>query len=236
MSKNFRNTLFKLKVKLLKIVLLFILVIFVSGLSHEQKNAIKTKTNLVEASKKTKYEFKKAASRIEKAILTLNPSVNPKKARRLSAIVAINSVKYKIDPRIMLSILNVESSFDQSAVSSTNDISIAQINLNVWTPSFFKNKTGKPLDVKRLKRDEAYAISRMCLILNYYKGKFPNDKFWYARYHSSTPKFKSAYLSKLIKSVKKIKFLGSDIIKDIPKFSDLKIAFNKDPKNMEFLK
>lgn len=180
-----------------------------------------------------KDNFKKVIYRLEKAILTLKPSIDRPKAKRLSAIIAVNSVKYKIDPRIILSVLNTESSFNQNAVSYTNDISIAQINLKVWTPKFFKEKTGRNLVVSRLKKDEAYAISRMCLILSYYKEKFPNDRFWFARYHSSTPKYKSIYLSKLMKNIKKIRHLGSNLVKEMPNISELRIALNNDIKNLE---
>jgi hypothetical protein len=236
MSKFFTKTIFNFRVKILQLILLFFFGISVSDSFAGQSVIISKKPKTVENHNQIKNDFKRVIFRIERAILTLNPSIQKNKARRLSAIVAINSVKYKIDPRIILSVLNVESAFNQSAVSETNDISIAQINLNVWTPAFFKEKTGKGLDVKRLKKDEAYAISRMCLILKYYKQKFPNDKFWYARYHSSTPKFKSAYISRLIKNVKKIKHLGSNLVKDMPKISDLRLALNNDIRNLELFR
>ena len=177
---------------------------------------------------KTKNNLKKVVSRIESAILTLNPKLKKDYANKLAIITAINARKYRIDPRLMLSIMNTESSFNQNAVSSTNDVSIAQINLNVWTPSFFKKTTGQSLDVSRLKKDESYAISRMCLILNYYKNEFPNDKAWYARYHSSTPKHKSNYNYKLVKSAKKIKHYGNNLLKEMPTLSEIKVALQYD--------
>lgn len=184
----------------------------------------------------TEEGFLRVISRIERAILTLNPKLNKKYAKKLSIIVAINSRKYNLDPRLLISIMNTESSFNQKAVSSTNDISIAQINLAVWTPSFFKKKTGKDLDVKKLKEDEAYAISRMCLILLFYKNEFPTDKTWYARYHSGTPKYKRLYLHKLYKNAKKIEPIGKNLLAGMPTLSEIKYAYSAEREVATFLK
>lgn len=141
---------------------------------------------------------------IELAISGFNPKLDKKYVRKLAKIAHNNARKYNLDASLLISILNTESSFNQKAISSTNDISIAQINLSVWTPDYFKRVTKQPLNVSSLKSDEAYAISRMCLILNYYKKRYPNDRKWYARYHSGTPEHKNKYSIKIEKSLNKV--------------------------------
>lgn len=124
--------------------------------------------------------------------------------KRIATAVAIVSRINNIDPRIMLAIIKVESSFNQHAKSPTNDFSIAQINYKVWSKSFPKLKFA-PLNINQLKEDEIYAIYRMGEILGYIKKERGlKDKYWFAEYHSSTPKYKNQYIKLLKPSLKKI--------------------------------
>ena len=178
---------------------------------------IKKNTNKREA----RSAVKLAVSKLERSILTLSPKLSPDYARKLAVIVVVNAQKYRLSPVLLISIMKTESSFNQRAVSSTNDVSIAQINPKVWTPGFFKEKTGGTMNLKRLRVDEAYAVSRMCLILNYYKKEFPGDPKWYARYHSSTPKLKHIYHGRLAGNARKISPLSKGILKGLPSINDL---------------
>jgi len=114
------------------------------------------------------------------------------------------SIKYNLDPRIIVAILNTESLFKTDAYNPAGDYSIAQINYKVWVKEF-KQRNLRPLDFEKLKNDEDYALDRMAEILSIlkrdYKGK---DSFWFARYHSNTKKFKSRYLKKLKGEFQKI--------------------------------
>lgn len=105
--------------------------------------------------------------------------------------------KYQIQPQIVVAILDAESDFNQNAVSSSGDLSVAQVNVDVWNKEFERLKM-MPIEVERLKADEAYSLEVMAQILHILKKRYEKkDRRWYARYHSKTQKHKNAYLDKL---------------------------------------
>lgn len=139
--------------------------------------------------------------------------VHPKKSMDIATSIHSASTKYKIDPRIMIAIMKVESNFNQNAVNTFSckrtkapicgDHSIAQINYEVWSKDF--PKFGRvPLDYNRLKKDQDYAIHRMGEILSILKSRHSKEVFWFTRYHSSTDTFRSVYTAKVRKEMKKI--------------------------------
>lgn len=159
----------------------------------------------------------------------LNKEMKIKKERsdKLASHIAYSAKKYDIDPRIMITIMKIESQFKQNAVNlqscsrtkekNCGDYSIAQINLETWSKQFPKMGR-KPLDIQRLKTDEKYAIFRMAEILSIIKSQHAKtDPLWFARYHSSTPKFKNRYLAAIRKEYDKVKKLGPNLMKDFPK-------------------
>jgi len=127
------------------------------------------------------------------------------KVQKIAESIFEASQNRKVDYLLFLSILKVETTtFNQQAVSSTGDISIAQIKPEVWTQEF--DRLGKePLDIKRLKKDAAYSIDRMGEILEIQNGYKKKDPLWYARYHSKTPSKKLKYAQKVQKEYLKIK-------------------------------
>ena len=147
---------------------------------------------------------RKTLNQIELAISAFNPKLDRDYVKKIAVATQVRANEHKLDPMLLVSIINAESSFNQSALSSTNDISIVQINPSVWTPEYFKKVTGENLNLKKLKTDEAYAIARMCLILSYYKKNYPNDKKWFARYHSGNQRHKNKYALKIEKGLSKI--------------------------------
>lgn len=173
-------------------------------------------------------------SRFESAILKLNNRLTHKQATRLATLIAIESKKNGLDPRIVLAILNTESSFNQKAVSSTGDLSIAQMNPKVWTPKMFQSRTGQTIEWSRVKKDEAYAISRMVLILSWLKNSFSkHDKWWFARYHSATPEFKNIYIVKLTKNFKILKPFGRNLLRDMPTVKSIAQIPNLETKDLK---
>lgn len=128
-----------------------------------------------------------------------------KKVHKIAESIFEASQDRKVDYLLFLSIMKVETTtFNQHAVSSTGDISIAQIKPEVWTEEF--DRLGKePLDIKRLKKDASYAIDRMGEILEIQNGYKKKDPLWYARYHSKTPSKKLKYAQKVQKEYLKIK-------------------------------
>lgn len=143
---------------------------------------------------------------ISRMISTIQPKLANKKKLTIAKAIHEISETYKIDPKILIAIIDAESEFDNSKVSPTGDYSVAQINLKVWTNGF--QKIGfKKLDVKRLKTDEVYAITKMSQILKSIKDRYgKKDKRWFARYHSHTSKYKNIYYVKLEKRMNKIAF------------------------------
>lgn len=96
-----------------------------------------------------------------------------------------------------MAIIDTESSFNHEAVSSTGDLSLAQVNVNVWNKEFIRLNLA-PIDTEKLKVDKTYALDVMGRILNILKSRYgKQDRRWYARYHSKTKKYKRNYLQKL---------------------------------------
>lgn len=124
--------------------------------------------------------------------------------KRIAVLINMASLEYNLDPKLFLAIIYVESRFDQNATNKTGDFSLAQINYKVWKKGFPKLNLGH-LNFTKLKEDEAYAIYRMAQILSYLKENFSKkDPYWFALYHSATPKFKQKYIQLLKNPIKKI--------------------------------
>lgn len=106
--------------------------------------------------------------------------------------------KYKVMPQIIVSLIDTESNFQFSKVSSTGDLSLGQVNVEVWNAEFKRLKL--PLIKKELLvlEDQGYAIEKMAQILSILKARHAKkDRRWYARYHSNTTKYKTDYLRKI---------------------------------------
>jgi hypothetical protein len=104
---------------------------------------------------------------------------------------------YKIEPQIIVAIIDTESDFNPDKVSTTGDLSLAQINVNMWNKEFIRMKM-KPMDKKKLRENQQYALMKMGEILSIIKKRYgKQDRRWYARYHSNTHKYKKNYLYKL---------------------------------------
>ena len=136
--------------------------------------------------------------------------------KRFAVLISLACKKYDLDPRIVIAILKTESDFRQNAISHTGDYSVAQINFKVWSKNFNKMDRA-PLKYEKLREDEAYALFRMAEILSILqKQHSKTDKQWFARYHSATPHFKSIYMTKLEKVLKKLVNLGPNLLEGLP--------------------
>lgn len=105
--------------------------------------------------------------------------------------------KYKVEPQIVVAIIDTESNFKSDMVSSTGDLSVAQINVDVWNKEFVR--MNKPaMSKKKIQKDQSYALMKMAEILSIIKKRHgKKDRRWYARYHSNTHAHKKDYLHKL---------------------------------------
>lgn len=141
---------------------------------------------------------------LARMIKTLKPTMGQAQKNDLSLKIHQVFSKHDIAPQIVLSIIDTESSFNQAAISSTGDVSMAQVNVEVWNKEYARlNRT--LIDKERLKRDEVYALETMAEILVMLKHKYEKtDRRWYGRYHSKTRKHKEVYLAKLEERMKKM--------------------------------
>lgn len=141
---------------------------------------------------------------IAKMISVLKPHFSPSKTQDVAQKIEMALSKYKIQPQIVLAIIDTESDFNHAAVSPTGDFSMAQINVETWNKEFERMKLN-PIDVERLKTDQVYSLEVMAKILHILKKRYEKkDRRWYARYHSKTDKHKKVYLSKLSTRLKLI--------------------------------
>lgn len=134
---------------------------------------------------------------IANMIAVVQPELDEETRDIIATKLSLAIKKYNIEPQIFVSIIDTESNFKANKISSTGDLSIAQINVDMWNREF--TRMNMPLIDKELVQvDLEYAFMKMAEILNIIKLRHEkNDSKWYARYHSGTPKFKTAYLRQL---------------------------------------
>ncbi len=141
---------------------------------------------------------------ISKMIKAVQPELEKNNRNRIAYSLYMTTKKYKVDPKLMIAIIGTESDFVNSKVSTTGDLSLAQINTEIWNKEFSRLGLDK-LNAKRLKKDEVYALSKMAEILNILKARHAkNDSKWFARYHSHTKKYKNLYSVKVEKRMRMI--------------------------------
>jgi hypothetical protein len=141
---------------------------------------------------------------ISKMIKAVQPQMSLKKRNQIALKLYKASRKFSVDPKIMVAIISTESSFRNNVVSSTGDISLAQINTVVWDKEFARLGLGK-IDIKLLKKDETYALNKMGKILSILKKRHAKkDNQWYARYHSKTKVHKDRYSNQVETRLRKI--------------------------------
>lgn len=164
---------------------------------------------------KTKYTFKDTFSSFDKEHITndadiisnmiqiVQPELDAQTRTRYATDIHLALKKFNIAPQIMISIIDVESDFQYTKISSTGDLSIAQINPDIWNKEFAWMK--KPLiDPNKLTTmKQTYAMEKMAKILSVLKTRHEKkDRRWYARYHSNTGKLKHTYLKKIDQRMK----------------------------------
>lgn len=135
---------------------------------------------------------------ISKMIRIVQPELNAKTNLRYSNDIYNASIKYNIKPQIMIALIDSESDFQYTKISHTGDLSIAQINIDIWNKEFKWMKKNLINEKKLTTVDQAYAVDSMGRILAVLKKRHEKkDRRWYARYHSNTPKLKYSYLKKI---------------------------------------
>lgn len=144
-----------------------------------------------------KRENPKQSFIIANMIAVVQPELDAEARDKLAISLARVSKQYNIKPEIFVAIIDTESNFNSELISSTGDLSMAQINVEVWNREF-KRMNLPLIDKQRVRTDVEYTFAFMAEILNVLKIRYEStDPIWYARYHSSTPKFKYDYFKKL---------------------------------------
>ncbi len=170
--------------------------------SSASKDIVKTKSNVKTRLALTIDNFDRKsypndAQIISKMIAVVQPELLQKERNIIASHISKAIKTYKVEPQIMVAIIDTESDFNPKKVSTTGDISLAQINLGVWNKEFIRMKK-PPMNVHKVRHDQEYALLKMAEILCIIKKRYEKkDRRWYARYHSNTNKYKNEYLHKL---------------------------------------
>lgn len=161
---------------------------------------------------------------IQKKLKKLKP-MKYKFNKKISRYIADYSKMYDVDPLLLLSILKIESNFEQSATNyngckyvdnkkNCGDYSIAQINFLIWQKEFKKIKNTKRypkitqgLNIEKLKKSNKYGIETMAKILYVLKIRHSHyDSLWYTRYNSGNTLKRIRYLRLMETAFRKIKY------------------------------
>lgn len=187
----------------------------VRAVSYELNNSKKSELlelkNKLDSLNLEEYSKIQNASALKSSLKSFYEEANPKHLDTIGGdidtiveSVLASSEANDVDPLIILSILKVESDFNQRVVSNTGDFSLAQINYNIWSKELKRVKK-IDLDFEKLKTDIPYSVDIMGKILKILEKRHKKDPDWYARYHSGTVKFKMAYSKKLNTAMESIK-------------------------------
>lgn len=192
--------------QLIKLAIFLIATLFIQSCSSV-KNAPKIERKktgkTIKSSLPPKFEnfdrkpYPNEAFIIANMITVVQPELDEEERDTIASQISLAIKKYKVEPQIMVAIIDTESDFKAEKISTTGDISVAQINVEVWNKEFIRMR--KPLIVKeQVISDQEYAMIKMAEILSIIKKRHgKNDRRWYARYHSNTHKYKKEYLYKL---------------------------------------
>ena len=175
--------------------------------------------------------FANEAFVIANMISVVQPELDEEQRDTIASQISIAIKKYDIEPQIMVAIIDTESNFNSTKVSSTGDLSIAQINVEVWNKEFIRLKIA-PMIKKQIKTDQEYAIMKMAEILSIIKKRNEKlDRRWYARYHSNTPVHKIDYLHKLEIRLNMLA-TSSDLKNQIAQSNNIKTIASSTPANL----
>lgn len=128
-------------------------------------------------------------------IKKINPEITDKQVKQINLSINKYAKVFSIDKELILAIIKAESTFYPKAISRTNDYGLMQMNIK--TIRYLK------FDVERIKSDIDYSILCGTFYLALLRRRYPKDKYWWARYHSSTPIHKDKYIEKIQKILRR---------------------------------
>ena len=135
---------------------------------------------------------------IAKMIEIVQPELDENERIKIANDIHHAIKKYPVEPQIVISLIDTESNFQYDKISSTGDLSLAQVNVDVWNKEFKRLKLPLIDKEKLVHVDQSYAMEVMAQILSILKKRHSKtDRRWYARYHSNTNKYKINYLKQI---------------------------------------
>lgn len=173
--------------------------LFAQGCSTASKKPkLKSKSYLEKLGNFDKVYIPNNAPLISHMISIVQPELEINTRNKIANDIHLAITKYKVEPQIMVALIDTESDFKYDKISTTGDLSLAQVNVDVWNVEFKRMK--QPLiDTEKLtSEDQSYAMEVMANILSILKKRhLEKDRRWYARYHSNTKRYKNDYLKKI---------------------------------------
>jgi len=122
-------------------------------------------------------------------IKKINPRVPDYQVAQIYHSVTKYSKDLNLDKELLLAIIRVESTFDITKVSNTKDYGLMQVNIRTIKSFNF--------NLYRLQYDIDYSIFCGAVYLFLLRSNNPTDKYWWARYHSSTKEHKERYIQRI---------------------------------------
>jgi PBP1b-binding outer membrane lipoprotein LpoB len=181
-----------------KLLLLLGLALLFQGCSSTPKKINKHRDLYAKLGNFDKVYIPNEAPLISQMISVVQPELEVNARNKIANDIHHAIKKYKVEPQIVVSLIDTESNFSYSKVSSTGDLSLGQVNVEVWNVEFKRMKMPLIEKAKLVTEDQSYAMEKMAQILSILKKRHAKkDRRWYARYHSNTTKYKMDYLTKI---------------------------------------
>ena len=163
-----------------------------------KKNKVKRPSEELKLGNFDKVFIPNEAPKIAKMISIVQPEINPNFRNTIANNIQRAIAEYKVEPQIIVALIDTESNFHSDKISTTGDLSIAQVNTRVWNKEFERMKLPLIDEKKLTSTDQSYAIKTMAQILHILKSRYgKKDRRWYARYHSNTKRYKHEYLRRI---------------------------------------
>lgn len=190
-------------IKLLALMMLSLFIQSCSSVKTANKTPLKRISKGVKTSLPPKFQnfdkkpYPNESFVIANMIAVVQPELDEDERDTIASQISFAIKQFKVEPQVVVAIIDTESNFQADKVSSTGDLSLGQINVDMWNKEFIRMKK-VPMNKEKIKNDQQYALIKMAEILHIIKTRYEKkDRRWYARYHSNTHRHKSEYLHKL---------------------------------------
>lgn len=142
--------------------------------------------------------------RVAEEIHRLAPHLGANRVRTHAASILRASLRYHVEPQIMVAITFQESSFRENLPEgAAGELGICQIRKAWLAESSFRSEFPKATEAS-LKRSET-SFTYEAWILSKYKRKGDRMPYW-SRYNSSNPEARSVYISLVNRHLRKLGF------------------------------